>query len=160
MSANLFNEFTPSGAKPGGYEVDKDTGLTERETSFVREYVTSGGKKQESAKAAGYSEVGAHSRAYELMRKPRVIKAIADVRRQAYQHFATKGQKVLDDLMMDEHTADSVKMNIALAFLDRAGDKQPETLTIIDKRSPKEIKDKLALLLGTDDIEEIEVIAH
>ncbi len=131
--------------------VDPTTGLTELETLFIREYVTNGGRKQESAIAAGYSKSSAHTRAWELLRKPRVVKAIAGFRRELYQHDATKARKVLSDLMMDNSVSDTVKKDIALAFIDRAGDKLPTELILSDKRTPEEIRDRLDALLSSGD---------
>ncbi|GBE07071.1 MAG TPA: hypothetical protein ENH43_00285 [Phycisphaerales bacterium] len=137
--------------RPGGYSIDIETGLTELEAKFVSEFVTSGGKKAKSAIAAGYAEGGARTRAWELLRKPKIIEAIARFRRGLYQHEATAAVMVLRDMMMDETASATVRKDIAFGFIDRAGDKLPTELILTDKRTPEEINEKLALLLSSSD---------
>ena len=130
--------------------IDPATGLTEMETNFIREFVTNGGKKERAAIDAGYSANGARTRAWETLRKPKIIKAVQEFRRECYQHDATSARFILKELMLDASVNDSVKANIALALIDRAGDKMPEVIEITDSRTPAEIATKLSLLLGDD----------
>jgi len=135
---------------PGHQPKDPKTGLTVMETAFIREYVLSGGKKQESAILAGYNEASAHTRAWEMLQKPRIILAIAGFRREMYQHDATVARTVLNQLMTDKHVSPTVKKDIALALMDRAGDKHAEKLELSSTSKPKDIETELAILLGQD----------
>ena len=128
--------------------IDPITGLTPMETNFVREFVTNGGKKERAAIDAGYSANGARTRAWETLRKPKIIKAVQEFRRECYQHDATSARFILKELMLSDDVNDSVKSNIALALIDRAGDRHPEVIELVDSRSPTEIANKLDLLLG------------
>lgn len=134
--------------------VDPNTGLTQLETLFIREYVINGGEKQESAIAAGYSMSSAHTRAWELLHKPRVINAIAEYRRELYQQDATTARQVLYELMTDDSVSDTVKKDIALAFIDRAGDKHAQVIEIADHRTPEEIQGRLLSMLGDEEEKE------
>lgn len=55
---------------------DSGKELTDMQAAFVAAFVSNGGKREEAAIEAGYSQATARQQAYELLRKPHVAQAI------------------------------------------------------------------------------------
>lgn len=53
--------------------------LTTKQLTFVAEYVASGGRKKDSAIAAGYAPASAHVEAHRLLNLPKIIKAVHEL---------------------------------------------------------------------------------
>ena len=139
---------------------DPVTGLTRLQGLFVNELIMNGGNMTKAAASAGYSKKTAYNIGWELMQLPHVIQAVATARRKMYQGMAVEALAWIKEAMSDASTPASVKANLALAVADRAGDRQPDVIAIIDSRTPTEIQDKLALLLGDDDEAEQPELRH
>ena len=139
---------------------DPVTGLTPLQDKFVRELILNGGNMSKAALDAGYEAGSAYTRGWELMQKPHVLAAVAKARRKLYQSMAVEALAWMKDAMTDESVPASVKANLATAVVDRAGDRHTEVIEITDSRTPSEIKDKLALLLGDDDEAEQPELRH
>lgn len=60
-------------------EIKEDYGLNARQLAFAENYAC-WGNATKAAKAAGYSEKTAYSQGWELLRKPEIIAAIADIK--------------------------------------------------------------------------------
>ena len=143
-------------------ERDKN-GFTPRQALFISEYVRLGERNgTKAAKLAGYSESSAHQRAHELLNNPSIIAGIAKTRREWIQRSATTALYVLNGLLEDNATSASVKKDIALAMLDRAGDKHAEVIELKENRTPEQMRERLAELLqmaqgGRNDAQVIDI---
>jgi len=129
-----------------GYAQDKD-GLTERQRAFVSAYVANGGKLEKAAIEAGYAEGGARTRAYDLMRMPKVQAAIRLENNQQMGRHASSAIEVLKELM-EKADSETVKAACAQSLLDRSGYKLPEQLVVTDNRTAADVERDLAILLG------------
>ena len=101
--------------------------LSERQAAFVREYVERGGKPGaavDAAVAAGYARSGlagraaARSRAYELLRNPKVLAALRDELTRKLNTGAALGVQVLIDLAQNARS-EQVRLSAANSLIDR-----------------------------------------
>jgi len=132
---------------------DPKTGLTEQQEVFVREYVRNGGNGTKAALEAGYAESSAHTRAWEVLQKDHVLKALRIEQTRYIDSQASTMFDVIKGIALDDDAPASVKLQAALAWSDRAGYKHVEKQEVMDSRSPaeqaeraKELTAKLALV--------------
>ncbi|MGA7675851.1 MAG: hypothetical protein WCA78_12510 [Rhizomicrobium sp.] len=101
--------------------------LSERQAVFVREYVERGGRPGaavDAAVAAGYARPGragraaARSRAYELLRNPKVLTALRDELTRKLNTGAALGVQVLIDLAQRAQS-EQVRFSAARELVDR-----------------------------------------
>ena len=139
-----------------GSRTKNEHGLTERQEAFCREYVLTGGKKELSAKAAGYTG-SPRTRAWELINKDIIQGRIRDLTHKELASLGAESVKVLQKLM-NTAKSETVRQGCATVLLDRAGYKHAEKLEVIDKRSIEEIDSELADLLQEAGKEAEEII--
>jgi phage terminase small subunit len=103
------------------------TDLSDRQAIFVREYVERGGRTGaavDAAIAAGYARSGrsgraaARSRAYELMRNPKVLSALRDELTRKLNAGAALGVATLMDLCQNARS-EQVRASCANSLIDR-----------------------------------------
>jgi hypothetical protein len=101
--------------------------LSERQAVFVREYVERGGRPGaavDAAIAAGYARAGragraaARSRAYELLRNPKVLSALRDELTRKLNAGAALGVATLMDLCQNARS-EQVRASCANSLIDR-----------------------------------------
>jgi phage terminase small subunit len=102
-------------------------GLTSKQSRFVCEFVTRGGKPGDAADAAvaaGYARPGragraaARSRAHELLRNPDVLKALRDELTRRLNAGAALGVQTLMDLCQNARS-EQVRLSAAKELVDR-----------------------------------------
>ena len=107
---------------------------------FVEAYVDNGGQGAEAARTAGYSDASARQRAYELIQKPEVHRAIEDLSR---KRIAAGAPGALDCLawLMKNATNESVRLNAAARWLEFGGYKPSEKHEHVfkDERTDEEL---------------------
>jgi hypothetical protein len=94
--------------------------LTTRQQRFVEEYLRTGGRQTEAARAAGYSEANADKEASRLIRNPLVQQAIA---RDTLKTIGLAAVPALHRVMqlVGDAKSDYVKLEAAKDLLNRAG---------------------------------------
>lgn len=81
---------------------DKETKLTKKQDTFVKEYILNGGNATKAAVKAGYSEDSARFVGSENLTKPNIKKAIAQHQKQDDEAFImskTEKLKVLEKIL-------------------------------------------------------------
>ena len=131
-------------------------GLTEKQESFVRNYVFSGGIGTIAAKDAGYSASSAHCRASELLKLPKIQQRMFALTRDYMGEFAPSCVKSLAELAVSAQS-ESVRQAAASSVLDRLGMKTAIQLEVTDNRSQADIDTELSVLLGLSDVIEGEL---
>ena len=101
--------------------------LTEQQRLFVLEYVRSGGRGAEAARAAGFSEHSAGKYAYQLLEKPHVADAIYKEQRRTFAELATIAIGQARMMLEDPKTPPGVRVDLVKTLLDRAGLIGPKT---------------------------------
>ena len=112
--------------------------LTEQKKLFVDEYIRTGCKNAtQAAKNAGYSARSAGSQAHDLLKTPEVqaylserkaafVKDIQD----EFVYHAKEALDVLHEILQNPEAQDKDRISAAKEFLDRAGFKPPEQVTL------------------------------
>ena len=77
--------------------------IADRERLFVEAYVANGGVGSEAARAAGYSEKNARRRAFILLRRPNVVKALAARREKLALRYELTTESVIAELSKIVH---------------------------------------------------------
>jgi hypothetical protein len=126
----------------------QDDKLTPQERKFVQHFVALGGRDAtRAALEAGYSPSGnkasARVLAHRLIHRPRVMQAIKEATERKLRAGVVIGASVLEDLAKSA-TSESVRLQAALALLDRGGMQlanRTEHLHVIeDKRTDAELR--------------------
>jgi len=102
------------------------TNLTAKQIAFAENFVSSGGKAEQSAVRAGYATTGdaAHVRANELLRHEGVlamIRHLCDTRLRASVAMAAAQLEHLAQHARGGNSGDAVKLKACEALLDRGG---------------------------------------
>jgi len=139
-------------ADPSKSQSMNEYGLTARQEAFVREYVANGGNGTLAAKDAGYGDDGAHSRAYELLKMPKIQGRMETVCRELMASFVPGCLQSLHKLAVSA-SSETVKASAAATLLDRTGYKAPILLEVTDHRSQDDVDKELAVLLGLDSLD-------
>lgn len=124
-------------------------GLTDCQELFVSAYVSNGGNGTKAAIAAGYAEAGAHTRAYELLRMPKIQARMDTLTRAYMSECAPAAVKALMTLAVGA-SSETVRQAAASSLLDRTGYKAPILVQVQDNRTQDDIDKELAILLGLD----------
>jgi len=124
-------------------------GLTERQELFVWEYVRNGGNGTQAAKKAGYPDNAAHSRAWELLQKPKIQERMATLVRELMSEHVPACLKSLKELAVTA-SSESVRLQAASTLLDRTGYRTPIVLEVDDHRTQADVDRELSILLGLD----------
>lgn len=103
--------------------------LTEQRKQFIEEYLRLRCKNAtQAAISAGYSKKTASSQACDILKNPEVSKylemrkeQLESELRQEFIFEASEAFKVMQNIMNNEASKDSDRINIAKDFLDRAG---------------------------------------
>jgi hypothetical protein len=95
--------------------------LTAEQAIFVREYVRSGGRGAESARAAGYSAKTADNYAYQLLQKPHVQEAIHKEQRRTFSELAAIALGQARMMLEDPKTPAGARVELMKMSFDRAG---------------------------------------
>ena len=121
---------------------------TEKQKTFIREYVSSG-DALESARAAGYSDRSLPSLRAEASRlKRRLASQIAEELRLNIINSAPRVLAILKDLAMNADS-EHVRMKASMDILDRAGFKPVKRQEVVHaSRSVEEVEAELASLVG------------
>lgn len=114
------------------------TKLTEQQKQFVMEFLKLRKSNQtQAALNACYSERSAASQASQLLKNPKVIEFLAEQESKVYddlrQEFlfdALEARQVMYNIMIDEGAKDSDRLSAAKDFLDRAGFKATEKVSV------------------------------
>ncbi len=114
------------------------TRLTEQQKQFVLEYLKLRKANQtQAAINAGYSEKTASSQASQLLKNPKVQEflkeeenKLAEDLRQEFIFDALEARKVMYRIMNNEGAKDSDRLSAAKDFLDRAGFKATEKVSV------------------------------
>jgi phage terminase small subunit len=125
-------------------------GLTDRQESFIREYVQNGGQGEKAAIEAGYGEGGARSRASENLRLPLLQVRMETLCRELMSGYAPEVIKALAKLAVSAQS-ETVRASAGATLLDRTGYKAPVLLEISDHRTQQDVDKELAILLGLDE---------
>jgi hypothetical protein len=97
------------------------SGLTDTQTQFVEELVSSGCTPTEAARRSGYADPG--QEAWRLMRKDHVVAAIRTMReRMVSGHAANVAIKTLVEIMTDKAAPASARVSAARTVCEAAGD--------------------------------------
>ena len=131
-------------------------GLTEKQESFVANYVNSGGQGTISAKRAGYSKASSHVSACQMLKLPKIQERMMTLTRELMGIHAPACVSVLAELAVSAES-ESIKHAAATTILDRCGYKSPILLDISDNRTQGDIDNELATLLGLSDVIEGEL---
>ncbi len=123
------------------------SGLTPRARAFCLEFAASGGKKKESAVAAGYGEAGARTRAYELLQLEAVQREIRNQVNKLIAGFSPLAVQALSRIV-ESAKSEAVRRSAASDLLDRSGFKLPDVVEIHDHRTAADVDNDLAELLG------------
>ena len=132
-------------------------GLTERQESFVSNYVQMGGEGTKAAKKAGYANSCAHVQSSVLLRLPKIQERMMTLTRNVMGEHAPACVKVLAELAVSAQS-ESIKHAAATTILDRCGYKSPVLIEVSDNRSQADIDTELAVLLGLSDVIEGELV--
>ncbi|MGO8865802.1 MAG: terminase small subunit [Alphaproteobacteria bacterium] len=105
------------------YDASLVAGLTPRMIRFAELFVSSGGKREEAARAAGYSDKGdgAHVAANRLIHDPRVLKLVRHLCEAKVQGLIAQATAKLEHLMEHGSKNDAVKLKACQELLNRAG---------------------------------------
>jgi phage terminase small subunit len=77
--------------------------MAEREKAFIEAYIANGGDGANAARAAGYADVGAKRRAVTLLKRPNVIKALAERREKLARKYELTSDAVIAELSKIVH---------------------------------------------------------
>lgn len=77
--------------------------MAERERLFIEAYIANGGDGANAARAAGYADSCAKRRAVDLLRRPNVIKALAERRAKLARKFELTSEAVIAELSKIVH---------------------------------------------------------
>lgn len=116
--------------------IDSPNGaLTDRQDKFIDAYVTNGGRIEQAALEAGYSQASARTLGGRLIRDDKVL---AEIYRRTVGKVAITAPKALHivEQLAQSSRSDKVRLEAAMDLLNRAGVKAPER---IDHRVAGEI---------------------
>jgi len=99
--------------------------LTDKQELFAKSYVVSGGKKQQSARAAGYAHDSAHVEANRLLHLPHIQQRIVELQKEQFIDAAPAAFVAMVELANQTKSA-LVRFNAAKDIMDRAGFRPPE----------------------------------
>lgn len=94
--------------------------LTDRQNTFVREYVRNGGKGAEAARAAGFSEKSAGKYAYQLLELSHVLEAIHREQRRTFTELAAISLGQAKMMLEDPKTPAGARVQLIMTVCDRA----------------------------------------
>ena len=123
---------------------------TEKQKTFIREYVSSG-DALESARVAGYSDRSLPSLRAEASRlKRRLASQIAEELRLKIINSAPRALSILRDLALNADS-EHVRMKASMDILDRAGFKPVKRQEVVHaSRSVEEVEAELVGLVGNE----------
>ena len=112
--------------------------LTEQKKLFVDEYIRTGCKNAtQAAKNAGYSARSAGSQAHDLLKTPEVQAYLSERKaafvkdiQEEFVYHAKEALDVLHEILQNPEAQDKDRISAAKEFLDRAGFKPPEQVTL------------------------------
>ena len=108
--------------------IDSPNGaLTELQDRFIDAYVTNGGRIEQAAIDAGYSEVSARTLGSRLLKDDKVL---AEIYRRTVGRVAVTAPKALQivETLAQSSRSDKVRLEAAMDLLNRAGLKAPERI--------------------------------
>ena len=118
----------PSKRRPGRPRIDAlpdaAIGLTAKQRAFAEFYVQLGGKSgvgSAAARAAGYAENDADSRAAKLLAHPGILEYIRHLSRQRLHAGAALGSAVMVEIAETGSNADATRLKAATALVAHAG---------------------------------------
>lgn len=104
------------------HEVDPKWGLQQRELAFVLRFMEHGCGSR-AAREAGYGPAGARTRSYQLLRRPRVKKAIAEMRKVALRMARVTAGYVIRNLVAEsENFGPGSNSNSRITALSKLGE--------------------------------------
>jgi len=77
--------------------------MAERERLFIEAYIANGGDGAKAARAAGYASSGAKARAQTLLKRPNVVKSLAERRAKLARKFELTSEAVIAELSKIVH---------------------------------------------------------
>lgn len=96
-------------------------GMTGKQILFALHLVNNGGKKELAAQQAGYSNNGAHTRAYELGRNEKVLELIKHLGGQHQLASGIRAMHIIEELAEQSTPADSTRLKAAGMMLATSG---------------------------------------
>lgn len=122
------------------------SGFTRRQDAFIREYVRNGGNGTQAAKEAGYGEVSAYARAWELLQRADIIQAIQDETRRYVKTLGAGALGVLRELSLNACN-ETVRYQAASDLANRAGTKLPDKVEYTHTYNSEEVDNRIAVLI-------------
>jgi phage terminase small subunit len=108
--------------------IDSPNGpLTELQDRFIDAYVTNGGRIEQAAIEAGYSEASARTLGSRLLKDDKVLQ---EIYRRTVSKVAVSAPKALHivEQLAQSSRSDKVRLEAAMDLLNRAGLKAPERI--------------------------------
>ena len=102
--------------------------LTDKQSKFVDNMLTSGGSRTQSAIDAGYSAKSAHVEASRLCRNSNVLQALYDRSIQSLSVDAVRALSTVSNLSQDAKS-EYVRLEASKDIMDRAGLRKEDTQT-------------------------------
>ena len=121
-----------------------ENGLTELQENFIDAYIDTGGRRSKAAELAGYRPEGARQRARECLENEIILDKIEQKTKKLLKASATPALGLLLEMINNESVNPSVRVNCAVALLDRAGYKHAEKIEVNHKLDPESRRQRLA----------------
>ena len=128
-------------------KLNKTTQLSDRQDSFIYNYVCLGNNPTQSARLAGYLQP--KQSAHDLTRNTKVIAKIQQMRAKVFStDLATTACQVLKDVMLNSST-DSARVSACRTVLELSGDFARSKATATDKDLAELTPDELSGLIDS-----------
>ena len=141
-----------------GAKLKKTTQLSDRQDTFIYNYVCLGNNPTQAARLAGYLQP--KQSAHDLTRNSKVIAKIQQMRAKVFStDLATTACQVLKDVMLNSST-DSARVSACRTVLELSGDFARSKAQATDKDLAELTPDELSGLIDSWEAERVRVAAQ